>query len=181
MKYIIPFVLLFLGISLQAQNKSVLDSLQQRIKMLEEKMEQNELEKIRNEAENVSEQKVDDKSKIFKGGQRSLQALNPEISVAADAFGLYVNNENGFTESQRSGMHFRVAELQVQSTLDPFSKAKVILEFTPEEVEFAEAYVTWNRVFPDVSLMVGKFRQQFGVMNRWHGHSLDCGSYHLSC
>jgi len=173
MKYIIPFVLLIFSISLQAQDKSAMDSLKHRIKMLEEKIEQNELEKLRNDAEKISEQKKEEKIKVFKGGQRSLQALNPEISVAADAFGLYVNNKNGFTESQRSGMHFRVAELQIQSTLDPFSKAKVILEFTPEEVEFAEAYVTWNRVLSDVSLTVGKFRQQFGVMNRWHGHSLD--------
>jgi len=173
MKYIISFVFIVFGMALQAQEKTALDSLKQKIQILEEKIEQNELEKLRVEAEKISKQKKEEKSKVFKGGQRSLQALNPEISVAADAFGLYVNNENGFTESQRSGMHFRVAELQVQSTLDPYSTAKVILEFTPEEVEFAEAYVTWNRVIPDVSLTVGKFRQQFGVMNRWHGHSLD--------
>jgi hypothetical protein len=173
MKYIIPFVFILFSTVLQAQEKTALDSLKQKVQLLEDKIEQSELEKLRNEAEEISNQKKEEKSKIFKGGQRSLQALNPEISVAADAFGQYINNDNGFTESKRSGMHFRVAELQVQSTLDPFSKAKVILEFTPDEVEFAEAYLTWNRVFPDVSLTVGKFRQQFGVMNRWHAHSLD--------
>jgi len=66
-----------------------------------------------------------------------------------------------------------VAELQFQSNLDPFSFTKIILEFSPEGVEFAEAYITWSRLFENVSLTAGKFRQQFGVVNRWHAHGLD--------
>lgn len=173
MKYIIVIALMLFNINIMAQEVSQLDSLKHRIKILEEKIDKTELENLLKEANKIAEQKKETKSKTFKGGQRSLQSLNPEISVAADAFGLFINNDNGFTESARSGMHFRVAELQVQSTLDPFSTAKVILEFKPEEVEFAEAYVTWNRVLPDISLTVGKFRQQFGVVNRWHAHSHD--------
>lgn len=173
MKFIIPFVLLLFAMNIMAQEQADLDSLKSRIKILEDKIEKSELEKILKEADNIASQKKETKSKTFKGGQRSLQALNPEISMAADAFGQYINNDNGFTESERTGMNFRVAEVQVQSILDPFSKAKVILEIKPEEVEFAEAYVTWNRILPDVSFTVGKFRQQFGVVNRWHAHSLD--------
>lgn len=173
MKYSISLILMLFSFSVMAQNNTTLDSLNNRIKKLEDKIEKNELDKLLKEAEEISSERKEEKSKVFKGGQRSLQALNPEISVAADAFGQYINNDNGFTQSDRSGAHFRVAEVQIQSTLDPFSKAKVIFEFTPEEVEFAEAYLTWNRVLPNVSLTLGKFRQQFGVINRWHAHSLD--------
>jgi hypothetical protein len=162
-----------LSIKIIAQESAQIDSLKERLKKIEERLEENELDKLLKEAEEISSEKKETKSKIFKGGQRSLQALNPEISIAADVFGQYIKNDNTFTESSRSGAYFRVAELQIQSTLDPFSKAKVIFEFKPEEVEFAEAYLTWNGILPDISLTIGKFRQQFGIINRWHAHSLD--------
>lgn len=173
MKYIIPFVLILFSLNINAQDITPIDSLKNRIKNLEDKIEKSELEKILKEADDISRQKKEEKTKVFKGGERSLQALNPEISMAADAYGQYILNDNNFTQETRSGALFRVAELQLQSTLDPFSMAKVILEFKPEEVEFAEAYVTWSRIFQNVSLTAGKFRQQFGIVNRWHAHALD--------
>ena len=33
--------------------------------------------------------------------------------------------------------------------------------------------MTWTKIFPGVGLTAGKFRQQFGVVNRWHVHALD--------
>ncbi|MFC2089125.1 hypothetical protein ACFLSX_05935, partial [Calditrichota bacterium] len=165
--------LFFVG-SVIGQDSTRIKELEKRISQLEQKLEQEELRSLLNDAESIAEKKVEkQETKVFTGGERSLQALNPEISLAADVFGMYINNENGFTETSRSGAHFRVAELQIQSTLDPFSMAKVILEFTPEEVEFAEAYVSWSRIFKNASLTAGKFRQQFGVVNRWHAHALD--------
>jgi len=172
-KYLSGIVLLFCSIG-YAQDSTKIEQLEKRIQLLESKIEQSELEKIINEAESVSKEKKEKtETKIFKGGQRSLQALNPEISFASDAFGQYIANKNGFNDELRSGAHFRVAEMQVQSNLDPFSFTKIIIEFKPDEVEFAEAYLTWNQIFPNVSLTAGKFRQQFGVVNRWHAHALD--------
>lgn len=175
-KMLIPTIVLslFFISQVNAQDSTKISMLEQRLKVLEKKIEQNELEKIMKEAESLArEQKAEKKTKVFKGGQRSHQALNPEISLASDAYGQYIINKDGFNETSRSGAHFRVAELQIQSMLDPFSKTKVILEFKPEGVEFAEGYLTWNRVLPNVSLTAGKFRQQFGVVNRWHAHALD--------
>ena len=40
-------------------------------------------------------------------------------------------------------------------------------------MEMAEAYVTWVNLFKRLNLTAGKFRQQFGVINRWHEHALD--------
>ena len=166
--------LLFSIALLFAQDSTKIQQLEERIKALEEKVEQGELEKLIKEAESLSSEKEESKEKkVFTGGQRSLQALNPELSIASDAYGQYIINENGFTEEERSGAFFRVAELQFQSNLDPFSFTKIILEFSPNGVEFAEAYITWSRLFEDISLTAGKFRQQFGVINRWHAHALD--------
>ncbi|MCK5077960.1 MAG: hypothetical protein KAR38_16375, partial [Calditrichia bacterium] len=108
-----------------------------------------------------------------KGGQRSLQAINPEISLTGDAFSQYILNKDNFTPTARSGNYFRGVGLHIQSNLDPFSMAKVAVSFDPHGVHFGEAYLTWNNVLPNISLTAGQFRQQFGVVNRWHKHALD--------
>lgn len=158
----------------QESDSTKITQLEERIKKLEEKIEQDELEKLLNEAETVANKQEEKKeTKEFKSGQRSLQAINPEISVVGDMYGQYIANDNSFTEDLRSGAFFRVLGLHLESNLDPFSFTKVALEFTPAGFELGEAYLTWTQIFPSVGLTAGKFRQQFGVVNRWHVHALD--------
>jgi hypothetical protein len=158
----------------QENDSTKIAQLEERIKKLEEKVEQEELEKLLQEAETVANTEEDKKDqKEFKSGQRSLQAINPEISIVGDMFGQYIANDNSFTEDFRSGAHFRVLGLHFQSNLDPFSFTKAAIEFTPVGIELGEAYMTWTNIFPSVGLTAGKFRQQFGVVNRWHVPSLD--------
>ena len=66
-----------------------------------------------------------------------------------------------------------VIGLHLQSDLDPFSFTKVAVEFTPGGVGLGEAYMTWTSLLPGLSLTIGKFRQEFGVVNRWHLPGLD--------
>jgi hypothetical protein len=158
----------------QVSDSTKISLLEERIKKLEEKVEQDELEKLLIEAEsvaNIHEEKK--KAKEFKSGQRSLQAINPEISLVGDMYGQFIANERSFTEDLRSGAYFRVLGLHVQSNLDPFSFTKAALELTPAGFELGEAYMTWTKIFPGIGLTAGKFRQQFGVLNRWHVHALD--------
>ncbi len=152
-----------------------IQALQNRIEALEQKNEQSELQQLLNQAETAAtkENTKEDNQKTFKSGQRSLQAINPEISVTGDMFGLAVANKNGFNEEVRSGAYFRVLGLHFQSALDPFSFTKIAVEIHPEGIELGEAYMTWSNVLPNLSLTAGKFRQQFGIINRWHAHSLD--------
>ena len=102
-----------------------------------------------------------------------MQAINPEISLTGDAFSQYILNEDNFTPTGRSGSYFRGVGLHIQSNLDPFSMAKIAIGFDPHGVHLGEAYLTWNNILPNISLTAGKFRQQFGVVNRWHKHALD--------
>ena len=166
-------VLILFSINIIAQESSPIDSLKEKIKKLEEKFEQGELEKLLKEADEISAQKRGKKSKVFKGGQRSLQAINPEISVTGDAYGNYIFNEDNFTKSSRSGFYFRGIGLHMQSNLDPFSMTKIAIGFDPHGIHLGEAYLTWNNLISNISLTAGKFRQQFGVVNRWHKHALD--------
>ena len=125
----------------------------------------------------------------FVGRQRSLQALNPEISVNADIFG-HVNKD----DVSENNFFAREFEVSIISNLDPFSRAKVFLshhgagaEIAPfEEGEDAhaheeeagggfaveEGYVEWVGLPGGLGLKLGKFFQQFGQLNRWHGHAL---------
>jgi hypothetical protein len=179
MKNIILFltiiILLATSFSFAQESDSIkIVQLEKRIKNLEDKIEQDELDKLLKEAETVANKKEEKKeTKEFKSGQRSLQAINPELSVVGDMYGMYIANDKGFSEDLRSGAFFRVLGLHFQSNLDPFSFTKAAIEFTPSGLEFGEAYMTWSKIIPGVSLTAGKFRQQFGVLNRWHVHSLD--------
>jgi hypothetical protein len=142
-----------------------------------ERIEELELQVLKLEAAAAPDEKKADTvaHKSFQGGQRSLQALNPEISVVGDFFGRYVDDgdHRGVIGGERSGAFLRVLGLHLQSNLDPFAFAKMAVELHPEGAEVGEAYVTWTSVLPGLSLTVGKFRQQLGVVNRWHKPGLD--------
>ena len=128
----------------------------------------------------------------FVGRQRSLQSLNPEISVTGDLFA-NVSNEG---EASNNFLP-REFELSIQSALDPFSIAKVFLareepggeleifpgaeEEAEEEggVEVEEGYIEWRNLPGGVGLKFGRFFQQFGQVNRWHSHALPFQSRSL--
>ena len=126
----------------------------------------------------------------FVGRQRSLQALNPEISVNADIFG-HVNKD----DTDADNFFAREFEISLQSSLDPFSRARIFLarhvaggEVEPfvegdgaaqihdeeggEGFAVEEGYVQWVSLPGGVGLKLGKFFQQFGQLNRWHAHAL---------
>ena len=154
--------------------QTIIEDLEKRVRALENQKQEDELESLLKEAESAThEKKKAAKHKVFKSGQRSLQAINPEISVTGDMFGQAIFNDAGFTQDARTGANFRVVGLHIQSNLDPFSLTKIAIAFTPNGVGFGEAYVTWTNVYANFSITAGKFRQQFGVINRWHLHSLD--------
>ena len=124
-------------------------------------------------------------SGLFKSGARALQALNPEISVTADALGsLYLNDDmyvageighEGHDHGgvERSGFAFRAFELAIQANLDPYSSTKLVFAMHGGSPELHEGYVAWTGIIPRTSLTVGKFNQQLGVINRWHEHAFD--------
>jgi hypothetical protein len=166
------------------QMKKTQQQLLERIKKLEQRNEQQELQllQMQGEAEAATGGEVvkqaDEETrleeKVFRGGQRALQALNPELSVVGDAYLLGIFNEDGYTsEDDRSGFVFRMIGIHFQSDLDPFSFTKIAVGVTPNGVSLGEAYLTWTSLLPGVSLTAGKFRQAFGVVNRWHLHGLD--------
>jgi hypothetical protein len=169
-----------------AEVRAELDALRAEVAALKQRDEERELAELKAEADAAATESPEDKedplaAKTFRGGERSLQALNPEISVVGDLFARFVYSDGNIYSGQggQTGFFPRVVGLHFQSNLDPFSYTKITIGVSPDSIELGEAYITWNAVTPWLSLTFGKFHQQFGVVNRWHAPSLDQFDYPL--
>jgi len=106
----------------------------------------------------------------FEARGLSLQALNPEISVTGDMLAFARQQD---ASDNRSGFKFRNLGIHIESYLDPYTRLKAAVPVSTNGAELGEAYMTRYGVFGGTNLTLGKFRQQFGVVNRWHKHALD--------
>lgn len=151
--------------------------MQQQIDELKAWKEAREQEDLRQAASSAARQEgpaAEAPPRVFLGGERALQALNPEISVTGDFFARFVHEEGKeYAGDERTGFFFRGLGLHFQANLDPFSFFKAAVGASPEGVELEEAYITWIAPLPRMNLTAGRFRQQLGAVNRWHKHALD--------
>jgi len=123
------------------------------------------------EAEKPSEvEEEETEGVVFKAGGISLQALNPEISVTGDMLGTYTHTDS---DIDRGKFTFRNLGIHIESYLDPYTRFKAAVPVDEHEAKIGEAYMTRFGIIDNVNLTLGKFRQQFGVVNRWHKHGLD--------
>lgn len=147
----------------------------------EEAKAEDELARLREVAESMAGEKKEKKTPeetVYKFGGLSLQQLNPEISVSGDFVGHY-RNQSG--TRQRTDARMRGLELNFQSYLDPFSRLKATTHIHDDgEVHMEELYFTRFSVLDNANLDIGRFRQQFGVVNRWHEDALDQVQYPLA-
>lgn len=111
-----------------------------------------------------------DRQSEFTFGALGLQALNPEISVTGDMLGSYTDSK---TTNRKLDFLFRGLGIHLESYLDPYTHFKAAFEVNESGARLGEAYMTRYGLLPQVNVTLGKFRQQFGVVNRWHKHALD--------
>jgi len=114
---------------------------------------------------------------VFESGSLGLQKLNPEISVTGDMLGIYQSGDDGRPAYDTM---FRSLGLHMEAYLDPYSHFKAAVPFSTEGAELGEVYFTRYGFLGGVNLTLGKFRQQFGVVNRWHKHALDTFDFPLA-
>ena len=103
---------------------------------------------------------------------RPANLLNPEITATGDLRLLAV-------EGERADAVVDEFEFSFQSALDPYSSTKIFLSASEEGVEIEEGYIYWTGLPGRLRLDAGKFRQQVGDLNRWHGHALPETEYPL--
>lgn len=111
---------------------------------------------------------------VFVGRQRNASVLNPDISATGD-IRIHARDES---PQQDNGVA-REFEVAIQSTLDPYSSAKIFLAFEDEEIGIEEGYVTWTGLPGRLRLDLGRIRQSVGDLNRWHLHALPESEYPL--
>ena len=122
------------------------------------------------EAQREDAEAVDERDVEFTARGLSLQALNPEISVTGDMYAL-IRDQDG--NPQCSDFHVRGLGIHMESYLDPYSRFKVAFPVSEGGATLGEAYLTRYGLPGGLSASLGKFRQQLGVINRWHKHALD--------
>jgi len=121
-------------------------------------------------AEAATETKVEAQEVAFTSGALGLQALNPEISITGDILWKYLDSE---TSAEKSDFMLRGLGVHAEAYLDPYTRFKATFSVNEDETVLGEAYMTRFGILSGVNLTLGKFRQQFGVVNRWHKHGLD--------
>jgi len=162
------------------QLKDEIEKLKQLAPAPEQVTEEDELTKLRALAESEAGEKEQEKAPeetVFKFGGLSLQKLNPEISVSGDFIGHYRSQSK---TRKRTDAEIRGLELNFQSYLDPFSRMKATTHIHDDHIDVEEVYFTRFSVFKNANLDLGRFRQQFGVINRWHEDALDQVQYPLA-
>jgi hypothetical protein len=172
---------------MKSENEKEIKALKEEIEKLspaepptEEVKTEEEADYLRKLAQDTAGEEEEEKTPeetVFKFGGLSLQQLNPEISVSGDFVGHY-RDQSGTRE--RSDAEIRGLELNFQSYLDPFSRLKATTHIHDEEVHVEEIYLTRFSMFKNTNLDLGRFRQQFGVVNRWHEDAIDQVEYPLA-
>lgn len=110
----------------------------------------------------------------FIGRERNQAQLNPEIGATGDVR-VYATTRG----VQQNNFDAREFEVGFQSALDPYSHTKIFLSFESDKISVEEGYAYWIGLPGHVRLDVGKYRQQFGELNRWHLHAVPETEYPL--
>ena len=111
----------------------------------------------------------------FIGRERNQAQLNPEISATGD-----VRAYGTTTGVQRDNFDPREFEVGFQSALDPYSNTKIFVSLEDGSVSVEEGYAYWTGLPGHIRFDIGKFRQQFGELNRWHLHAVPETEYPLA-
>ncbi len=139
--------------------------------------EDSSLEDLRRDAEIEAGKKEDKKEEKFVARGLGLQKLNPEISIVGDFLATLSDKDKG---AGKTDFLFRTLGLHFESYLDPYTRFKAAVPVVEGNCSLGEAYMTRYGFGKNLNLTLGKFRQQFGVVNRWHKHGLDQHDFPLA-
>ncbi len=153
--------------------------LQARIEEAEREDEMKELvEEARRLAARERDEGVPAEERKFYSGLRQHSALNPNISVGGDYYYAYGTSESDYNREVSNinwgtGRFFlREMEISFESVLDPYARGKAFIGIGEEGADVCEAYMQLLNWPLNMNLKLGKYRMQFGSINRWHCHAL---------
>lgn len=121
--------------------------------------------------------KTSDEERRFIAGDLSRQAENPEISIVGDFVYRLQSIDN---QRQNSDATMRNLGVHYETYLDPYTKFKGAVPVKEDISNIGEAYITRYGLTPNLNFTIGKFRQQFGIVQRWHMAGLDQNEFPLA-
>lgn len=149
---------------------------------IEESEREDEMRKLLEEAQRLAIQKKEDEASLderkFYSGLRQHSALNPNISLGGDYYYAYGRSESEYNRERSeiswgTGRFFmREMELSFQAALDPYSRGKAFIGLGEEGAGVEEGYMELLNWPLNMNLKLGKYKMQFGVINRYHCHAL---------
>lgn len=128
-------------------------------------------------AESVLPAQTSDEERKFIAGDLSRQAENPEISIVGDFVYRLQSIDN---QRQNSDASMRNLGIHYETYLDPYTKFKGAVPVKEDVSNIGEAYITRFGLTPNLNFTIGKFRQQFGIVQRWHMAGLDQNEFPLA-
>lgn len=173
-------------VELQTKQEKRMEELERIVRELKAKIEkterEDEMRKLLKEAQRLASQKREDETSLderkFYSGLRQHSALNPNISVGGDYYYAYGTSESGYNRERSdinwgTGRFFlREMEISFEAALDPYARGKVFIGIGEEGADVCEAYMQSLNWPLNINLKLGKYRMQFGSINRWHCHAL---------
>ena len=177
-----------------------IEALQEDLKALREELDsfkaqvaaekkQRSIEELRRRADSEANSAADAdededlKNKKFRFKGLGLQRLNPEISIVVDTLlqGKYIDAD---PETDASRDHFdanlRSLNIHFQTYLDPYTKIFAAFPVMPTGAVLGEAYLTRFGFAEGLTITLGRFRQWFAEVNRWHKPALDQTDFPLA-
>lgn len=159
-----------------------LDSVLRYIEMyLDEKEQQEKLQKLLDEAEKLSQAETKERLHTgtkFHSGVRQQQGLNPNLSLTGDFFIGKSTEDHEFIATPgdqgygTNGIMMREVELGIEAALDPYTRGKSFISVSDGEIAVEEAYIEVLNLPLNLNLKLGIFAPEFGPFNRYHDHAL---------
>lgn len=103
---------------------------------------------------------------------RGKNSTSVDSNVFNPAMGVVLDSVFSHSSLAQGEFSFRSAELNFSANVDPFLKAYVILNGTPEGVEVEEAAFVTTRLLRGLQLRGGRYFANFGRLSKFHDHEL---------
>jgi hypothetical protein len=162
-----------------------IDDLEKQLEELRKKIEkaekEDEKQKLIEEADRLSVKKKEPEApedRKFYGGLRQHSAMNPNISVIGDFYYAHSSSDSDYntqpseTSYGTGRLYLKEVELALEAVLDPYSRAKAFIGIGEDGAGVEEGYIELFNMPLNINLKLGRFKVQFGEMNRYHCHAL---------
>ena len=159
-----------------------MQQMQQKLEELEKKNMELETRAKKAEEEKNAEEEIKEitQAPVPKEGffQRTLQTLNPDISVIGTFAPAYFTTDDPIVHTpvdpENTGINLQELEVGFQAVIDPYFRADTFFELKRNEFEIEEAYATTLFTLPlNLQIRTGLMRSKFGRINLQHREVQD--------